>query len=81
MLSFSSEITLKSYFKSLKIFSANSGNPSFFTNGKIAAFTGAKAGGSDKTVLSEPSSKTSSFKQLENNAKNILSRPIEVSTT
>ena len=63
------------------IFLATSGKPSFFTNGKTAAFVGAKTEGNCKTVLVEPSSKVSSFRDVANTDKNILSNPTEVSTT
>ena len=58
-----------------------SGNPSFLTNGKTAAFVGASTDGNCKTVLVDPSSNISSFKEVAKTAKNILSNPTEVSTT
>ncbi|MNG34402.1 hypothetical protein D3C84_1208760 [compost metagenome] len=63
------------------IFLAISGNPSFLTKGKTATFVGAKTDGNFKTVLVEPSSKTSSCNDVAKTAKNIRSNPTEVSTT
>src|SRR5690554_884781 len=79
--SFSSYATLKSHFKSSMISRATSGNPSFLTNGKIAALVGAKTEGNLKTVRTEPSSNVSSCNDLENIAKKRRSNPTEVSTT
>ncbi len=63
------------------IFRAISGKPSFFTKGKTVAFVGAKTAGNFKTTLSDPSSKVSFCNAEEKIAKNILSKPIEVSIT
>ena len=60
---------------------AISGNPSFLTSGKIAHLLDAKIIGIFKTVLSVPSSNFSIFNDCEKTAKNILSRPIDVSIT
>jgi hypothetical protein len=43
------------------ILCAISGNPSFLTNGKIAALVGARTEGNFSTVLVEPSSNVSSL--------------------
>ena len=51
------------------------------TVGEKAILIGARDGGNFKKVLLEPSGRISSLRELENNAKNILSRPIDVSTT
>ena len=60
---------------------ATSGNPSLLINGKTAALVGANTLGKRKTVRIEPSSSVSSCKDLEKTARNILSKPTEVSTT
>ena len=60
---------------------AFSGKPSFFTNGRMAIFIGANAGGNCITDLVEPSYKVSSINEFDNIARNILSKPIEVSIT
>ena len=52
-----------------------------YKEGKIASLVGASTGGIFSNVRLEPSSIVSSVNALENIAKNILSRPIEVSTT
>ena len=49
--------------------------------GKTAAFVGASTDGNLRTVLVEPSSNVSSFKEVAKTAKNILSKPTDVSTT
>ena len=48
---------------------------------KTGNFVGAKTEGNRNTVLVEPSSNVSSCNAFENTAKNILSKPTEVSTT
>ncbi|MNE87418.1 hypothetical protein D3C80_1846190 [compost metagenome] len=63
------------------IFLDTSGKPSFLTNGNTAALVGAKTAGNFKTVLVEPSSNVSSFNEVAKTAKNIRSKPTEVSTT
>ena len=60
---------------------AISGKPSFLTNGKTAALNGANTAGNLKTVRVVLLSNVSSTNEFENTAKNIRSKPIEVSNT
>ena len=81
MASFSSYCVEYINFKSSKIFFAYSGKPSFLTKGSTANFIGAKKTGNFNTFLIVPSVNLSSLKDQDKTAKNILSSPIDVSTT
>ena len=81
MASFSSYCTLWFSFNRLSTSRAFSGKPSFFNNGNTAAFTGANGAGMFMTVRCDPSSNVSSLYAALNVARNMRSRPMEVSTT